>query len=257
MDKLRMLVLIAFATLVVQFQAGPAQAQAGQDTATKLIDVQLGPGNANMWYPVWITKVEIGNQFLLNSHDPYNSPVSGEIVPDKSFIAGNDWLKNTTIYLINRTEIPIAWLSIALQFPQTGNGQTQPVWIYNVEIGRMPDADAISGRTGKTISPGPPGSKSLGLQPGGRLTIHVSDYMDKINDYLKTAMPISALSQVHIWVDVCMFEDGLRFSGGAFSRPDPQHPGQWIYLPTQKYFPGNLHKHLPNVVTRVGERPQQ
>jgi hypothetical protein len=257
MRKLQMLVLIAIVTLVVHFQARSAQAQGDQDTRTKLIDVQLGPGSANVWDPVWITKVEIGNQFLLNSHDPYNSPLPGEIIRGQNyFIAGNDWLKNTTLHLINRTELPIAWLSIKLMFPQTGNGHTRPMWIYNIQMGRMPDVAAISGRTGKPFPPGPPESKYLGLQPGGRLTIHVSDYMDQINNYLKTAMPVSALSEVDIQMDVCIFENGLRYSG-AFAQPDPQHPGQWIYMPTHSFFPGNLHKYLPNVVTRVGERPQQ
>jgi hypothetical protein len=66
MHKLQMLVLITIAALVVQFQADPVQAQADQDTRTKLIDVQIGPDSSNLRYPVWITKVEIGNQFLLN-----------------------------------------------------------------------------------------------------------------------------------------------------------------------------------------------
>jgi hypothetical protein len=256
MRKLQMLVLIAIATLVVHFQARFAQAQGDQDTKTKLIDVQLGI--MTMWDPVWITKVEIGKQFLLNSHDPNNSPLPGEIVRGQnSFIAGDDWLKNMNIYLINRTEMPIAWLSIKLMFPQTENGHTQPIRIYNIQMGRMPDVAAISGRTGKPFPPDLSGPKSLGLQPGGRLTIHVSDYMDKINNYLKTAMPVSALSEVDIQMDVCIFENGLRYSGGAFAQPDPQHPGQWIYMPTHQFFPGNIHKYLPNVVTRVGERSQQ
>lgn len=255
MHRLQMLVLIA--ALGVQFQSEPAQAQANQGPSTKLIDVQIGPGSSNLLYPVWITKVEIGNQFLLNIQDTYNSPLPGEIVRGQSFIAGNDWLKNMNIYVINRADLPVAWLSIALKFPQTGNGQTQPVWIYDIQIGRMPDVDAVSGRTGKPFPPELLGSKPLGLQPGGRLTIHVADYMDKIEAYLKSAMPASVVSKVDVWVDVCLFETGLRFSGGAFSRPDLEHPGQWIYFPTRQFFPGNIHKYMPNVVTQPGERPQQ
>jgi hypothetical protein len=257
MHKLQMLVLITIAALVVQFQADPVQAQADQDTRTKLIDVQIGPDSSNLRYPVWITKVEIGNQFLLNIQDTYNSPLPGEIVRGQSFIAGNDWLKNMNIYVINRADLPVAWLSIALRFPQTGNGQTQGRRGYNIQIGRMPDVAAFSGRTGKPFPPGLLGSKSLGLQPGGRLTIHVSDYMDGINSQLATAMAVSALSEVEVWVDVCLFETGLRFSGGAFSRPDPDNPGQWIYFPTRQFFPGDIHKYMPNVVTQRGERPQQ
>ena len=254
MHKLQMLVLIVVVTLIVRFQAGSANAQTVPDTTTKLINVQLGI--QTVWDAVWITKAEIGNQFLLNEYDPYNSPLPGEIVPGQDFVKGNNWLKDMNIYLINRTELPIAWLSINLIFPQTANGKE--TWIYSIQMGRIPDVAAISARTGKPFPPGLPGSKSLGLQPGGRLTIHVSDYMDKIDKYLKNTLPVSALSEVNIQLDVCFFENGLRYSGGSgFAQPDPQHSGQWVYLPTRQFFPGNIHKYLPNVVTQRGERPQQ
>jgi len=252
MHSLQMLVLIA--TLGAQVQAGLAHPQAGHDTATKQIEIQLGP--ESMWQPVWITKVEVGSQFLLDHYDPYNPPLPSQVVPGQDFIAGGDWLKDMTLYVINRTNKPIVWLSVGLMFPQTGNGRTQPVWIYHIQMGRMPIVDAVDG-SGKPFPPGHSGSKPLGLQPGGRLSIHVSDYMDKIDEYLKTAMPVSAIREVHIQVDGCFFEDGLRYMGGAFALPDPQRPGQWKYLGARQYFPGDIHQYLPNVVTRRGERPQQ
>ena len=251
MHKLQMLVLIAIAALGAQFQARPAQAQAGQDTATKLIDVKLG--STNMWEPVWITKLVIGDQFLLNPPNPYVTPLPGQVSPNQDFIAGDNWLKDTALYVINRTDQPIAWLSISFQFPQTGNG---PLWVYHLQLGRLPDAVAIN-ESGQPFSPGPPGSTFLHLQSGARLAIHVSDYTDKIQDYLKTAMPLSAINEVHIWVDSCVFDDGLRFDADNYSRPDPQRPGKWVYLPNRQFFPGNIHTYLPNVYTRAGVPPQQ
>lgn len=254
MHKQQMLVLIAIAALGALFQARPAQAQAGQDTATKLIDVKIGP--ENIWQPVWITKVVIGDQFLLNPPNPFVTLLPGQVSPNQDFIAGDNWLKDTTLYVINRTDQPIAWLSISFEFPQTGNGQTQPVWVYHLRLGRLPDAVAITG-SGQPVPPGPPGSTFLDLQSGARLTIHVSDYTDKIQDYLKTAMPLSAINEVYVRVDSCVFEDGLRFDGDNYSRPDPQRPGKWVYLPNRQFFPGNIHTYLPNVQTRAGVPPQQ
>jgi hypothetical protein len=256
MLRASMLALIAIFGLCLRLQLQTAQAQSGQDEGTKQIDVQLSPGNYSMWEPVWITRVAIGSQFLLNAYDPYNLPLPGEITPGRDFTAGDNWLRETTLEVINRTNQPIAWLSIKLMFPQTGDGRTQPVWVYPIGMGRIPDADAFD-RNGKPFPPEFLGTKSLGLQPGARLTIHLSDYADKIAEYLKTAMPLTLIDEVRIYVDGCEFEDGLRFTGGAFSRPDPQRPGQWIYMHNRQYFPGNSHQYLPNVVTRRGDRPQQ
>lgn len=255
MRRAQMFVPIAMAALSVGLQAQSAQPRSGQGTGMKQIDVQLGPGNGNLLEPVWITKVAIGDQFLLNSYDPYNLPLPGEVTPGQDFTAADDWLKETTLFVINRTNQPIARLSIGLMFPQTGDGRAQPVWIYHINMGRIPDADAFD-RYGKPFPPEFRGTKSLGLQPGGRLAIHIADFIDQIAAYLKTAMPLSAINEVRIQVDGCEFEDGLRFGAGAFSRPDPQRQGQWIYLPRQQYFPGNAHQYLPNVVTRRGDRPQ-
>lgn len=160
-----------------------------------------------------------------------------------------DWFKETTIYVMNRADRALAWLDIALQFPQTGNGRTEPTFIYDVRLGRMPDPDSFDAR-GNRMPVSFAGLKPLNLQPGGTLAIHLSDFHDQIDTYVKKAMPLAAVNRCNISVAVSEFDNGLRYAGGAYSAPDPQQPGHWKYYPTHQYFPGDAHRYLPNLVTR-------
>ncbi len=229
---------VSFEIVVRSTEAQTVQASEGQF-------VRVSP--ETLWDPVWITKVQIGSQFLLAPYDARLTPSSGQVMPGQKFSAGNDWLKDTTIYVVNRTNKSLARLEIGLQFPQTGNGRTQPTWIYYVRLGRIPDADAYD-KNGKVLPHAFIGAKPLDLQPGSTLTIHLSDYIDKIQAYLATAMPLSAITECNIYVVSAEFADGLRYAGGAYSIPDPHNPGQWSYYPTHRYFPGDAHLYLPNVV---------
>jgi hypothetical protein len=208
-----------------------------------------------MLVPVWITKVTVGGKFLLAPDAMNPSWLPNQIIPRQRFSASDDWLKDMTIYVENRTDKPVAWLSIALQFPETGNGRTQPTWIYRIQRGRIPAVDAsnVSARSGKPLYFGPDATP-LELQPGQVLAIHVGDYIDKIKAYVETAMPLTFVTNCYIYFDACLLDDGERWVGGVFSAPDPANPGKWIYQ-RHHYFPGDMHKYLPNVVTRRGQPP--
>lgn len=234
--------LIAISAVSLQLWLPRAQAQSDQASEGQL--VQVSP--ETLWDPIWITKVQVGNQFLLAPYDAHLTPLSGQVMPGRRFSAGSDWLKSTTIYVVNRTSKPLAWLEIGLQFPQTGNGRTQPTWIYRIKLGRVPDADAYD-NTGKAIPSAFMGTKPLNLQPGGTLAIQLSDYIDQIQTYLAGAIPLPSISECNIYVASSEFADGLRYAGGAYSVPDPHNPGQWSYYPARRYFPGDAHLYLPNV----------
>jgi len=151
-----------------------------------------------------------------------------------------------TIYVMNRANEPLVWLDLALHFPQTGNGRTEPTRIYHIRLGRMPDVDAFYGN-GDHIPATLIGTKPLDLQPGATLAIHVSGHFDKIQAYVEKVMPLTEINECYIYTAIAEFDGGLRYTGGNYSLPDKQHPGQWHYLPTRQYFPGNAHQYLPNI----------
>ena len=236
-----LLIIVVAVSFEIEFRSVKAQSTQASEGQF----VRVSP--ETLWDPVWITKVQIGSQFLLAPYDAHLTPLDGQVMPGQKFSAGNNWLKDTTIYVVNRTNKSLAWLDIGLQFPQTGNGRTQPTWIYYVKLGRIPDVDAYD-KNGKVLPRAFIGTTPLDLQPGRTLTIHISDYVDKIQAYLATAMPLSAITECNIYVASSEFADGLRYVGGGYSVPDPHHPGQWRYYPTHRYFPGDAHRYLPNVV---------
>jgi hypothetical protein len=232
-------------------RARAAGTQGGPVPGGKLVEV----APETMWDAVWVTKVTVGDKFLLAPYGKILSPLPNEIIPGHRFLAGDDWLKNMTIYVENRTDKNIAWLEVSLRFPETGNGRTQPVWDYRIQLGRMPAADAFDGRTGKPLHVDPK-AQPLNLKPGQVLVVRVADYMNRIRAYLETAMPLWTVTRCYIYIADCLFADGMGWGGGAYSVPDPAHPGKWRHL-GQRYFPGNPHRYLPNVVTgRPGQAPQ-
>jgi hypothetical protein len=230
---------------ILAAQTGPrvVHARTDQDSAGPLIGVSSG----SLWEPVWITKVSIRDQFLLSPYDGNLMPSTGQLMPGQSFAANPDWLRDTTIYVMNRADKPLAWLELALQFPQPGNGRTEPTLIYEIRLGRMPDLDAFDGK-GDRIPAEFAGTKPLDLQPGRTLVIHLADYIDQIRTYVRNAIALAEITRCNIYLAVSEFQDGLRYTGGAYSIPDPNQPGHWRYSPTRQYFPGDAHQYLPNLV---------
>jgi len=226
----------------------PAIARAETTQATgvgyKTLTVMAG----DLMSPLYITRVTVGKRPML-----LGIPMSAKqqrshpnlIHNTRPFQAGNDWLKDMTIYVKNRTDKTVAWLSLSLRFPETGNGRTEPVWIYHVQLGRLPAVDVASIRTkdGKPLRIGS-NAKPLDLQPGQEIVVHVGDYIDKIKAYVETAMPLFYVTKCDVSADDCAFDDGMRWAGGAFSVPDPAHPGKWMYFPSG-YFPGNPRQYWP------------
>lgn len=239
----KQIIMFLFAIAMLGSQVQILTAQTGQGAEGKHVQV----ATETLLDPVWIIKVAIGNQFLLAPYDARLPHLSGQVMPGQMFSAGDDWLKGMTIYVMNRTNKPVAWLDIAIRFPQAGNGRTRPARIFEIKLGRMPDADAIYGN-GNPIPAAFMGTKPLNLQPGATLAIHVSDHIDKMQAYVGNAMPLTEINECYIYVSAAEFDGGLRYAGGGYSLPDTQHPGQWHYLPARQYFPGNAHQYLPNVV---------
>lgn len=251
MCKLRSLLHSAVVPVIcAQLAAHAVWAQVGQST-NKSINVAIA--TSNMWQPVWITKVQIGTQFLIAPDNPTVAPQPGQIVSGQQFMAGNNWVREMMITVMNRTDNPIAWLSVSLRFSQTGNGHTRPILTYPIQIGRIPDVDKYTGY-GKPLPAAARGTAPLRLQPGNTLVIRASDFIDKIKAQLESAMPLASIRQAYIYVDACVLDDGTRWAGGAYSKPDSQQPGQWLYE-ARGYFPGDAHRYLPNVVTRAGSAP--
>jgi hypothetical protein len=227
-------VLLVAATFAVR--PTPTAAQANPYLGEKI--VQVGP--QTRVNAVMITRVTVGDQEIMCGL----MAGARSVQPVKPFQADQDWLKSMTIHLYNRTNKTIAFIDLPLGFPDTGNGRTEPQWIYHLQLGRIPAVDAYSGRTGKPIAIDAK-LMPLGFGPEQSLTVHVADYIDQIRSYVQGRMLLSGVTKLVIHGGTVFFDDGMRWqAGGGYSVPDPRHPGQSNTV-GRDYFPGIRYRSWP------------
>jgi len=159
------------------------------------------------------------------------------------FDAGDDWLQNTVLYLINRTNKTAVFGQIALWFPDTGSGSpSQPTRVFILSLGRLPRSAAFSGSTGKPLSQ-PSSAQPMSFAPGQTLGIHLGDYIDGIRASVDN-LPFPAVTRVIIRRNSFVFDDGMQWTPAGFASPDPQNPGRWVNM-APSYFPGDVNANWP------------
>jgi hypothetical protein len=190
---------------------------------------------------VMITNVSIGNSNLECGLFVKPPAVVQPVVP---FQASNNWLREMSITLINRTNKVIVAGTVTLQFLDTGDCRSQPCFAANVDIGHMPAVDAYDGRTGKPLRLAHPEQQPLDWRPGQLLTVHISDHMGDVEQSIAGHLQPTAVNDVAIHIGPFFFADGMRSVGSYYSVPDPEHHGKYKYLPYD-YFPGNRGANWP------------
>lgn len=168
----------------------------------------------------------------------------GVMQPVTPFQAGNDWLKNMTISLINRTNKTIVFGSVIIHFLDTGDCHALPCVSANLEVGKRPAAGAYDGRTGQPLRLDHPDRAPLEWDPEQTLVVHVSDYMEDIERRVSESMSIAAISKLNIYRGSFFFSDGMRWNLGRYSIADPEHRGKFKALPAD-YFPGRRGNNWP------------
>lgn len=207
-------------------------AQSEPRSRQKLVEIEpMGEGDA-----LWIFDIAIGDQ---------------QIEPRVPFQAGDNWLKDMSILLRNRTDKTIDYLEIRSRFPEGGNGRTEPLTAYHIQLGQIPAVDRFNGK-GEPMRVDP-SLKPLGLAPGGSLAVHFADYFDSIRAIVEQKMPFEQVTRCIIHRGLTYFSDGLKWYNGFYERPNPDQPGKFLFLPDD-YFPGNPMKFWPPPWTKMQRR---
>lgn len=164
--------------------------------------------------------------------------------PVTPFQAGGDWLQQMTISLINRTIKPIVFGGIIFHFLDTGDCRSVPCVGASLLLGQRPAVDAYDGRTGQPFKPDRPERPPLDWKPGETIVVHVGDYTGEIAESLANYAPVTPVTRVNVYRGSFYFDDGMRWEGGRYSVPDPDHLGKFKYLPAD-YFPGKRGRNWP------------
>jgi hypothetical protein len=232
----------------------PVVAANGKSLGTKFVDVDAV---VTRFDAVVITKVTVAGQEI----QPGRGSGAREDAPGTPFQADEDWLKNMSIFIKNRTDQVIVCAEVDLVFPETGDGTSQPVTSDTLSVGQRPEWSRyvfdgtreelrlLNPRepldaTRMRLTPLDPTKKPLSLAPGKTLEIRVADYIEQIQSTVEdpgtygNAKPFSQITRVNVERRTFYFENGMRWDIGTYAVPLENHPGYYTNL-TSGYFPGD------------------
>lgn len=189
-----------------------------------------------VWDAVRITAVAVGTQRI----QPGLSGARGEIKPGTPFQSDDDWLKNITVSITNRTNKPIVCAQLRLWFPDTGDGTAaRPVAHYDITVGQRPES-SLYYRDGSKVTPDSK-KKAILLAPGEALVIPLAPEFQAIQSTIEGVgnTPLSHVTRVDIEPTNFYFSDGMRWDAvnTGYYIPDANHPGKYTKLDAT-YFPG-------------------
>jgi hypothetical protein len=199
-------------------------------TATFAADKTISVEHQHRDEPVLIYSVTVGN---IEVQSGMVDGLTGYL-PVVPFDGDANWLENASISLLNRTNKTIVYGSIALMFPETGDGTMQkPISTYNLTFGRIPDAAAFTG-SGQPLRQ-PSTQLPASLLPGQTMTLSVAGQINLVKNSI-VRIPFSAVTTCNIRRVLFFFDDGMKWDG-RFYVPDAAYLGQWK-LVAGRYFPG-------------------
>ncbi|PYS87443.1 MAG: hypothetical protein DMF62_12475, partial [Acidobacteria bacterium] len=125
----------------------------------------------------------------------------------EKFEQSNNWLKDFSVRLRNKTEKGITFLMLVIEFPETsksGNEIAFPLTYGSNPL--LPKKDELV----------------RSIQPG---EIYELKLTEKKYENLKKAVEsrhvLDSLSRITVRLDIIHFDDGTVWSGGSFSKPAP------------------------------------
>jgi hypothetical protein len=192
--------------------------------------------------PVTVIKVTVGDRQI----QPGVSTAGVRLLrAGTPFQADEDWLKNMSIVIMNRTDKAIVRAEIELFFPDTGDGSPgRPVTAYTITLGQRPEIDAFTS-DGRKLSR-QLDKKPFFFAPEQTFVVQLADYSDEIRSVVEEKTIFSEITRLVIHRTQFFFEDGMRWNDlYGFGVPDPKHPGQFTDMDRATYFPGNPAMHLP------------
>ena len=172
-------------------------------------------------YAAKVVKVMVGNQVVTpGEFRPHKGP-SG--VP---FQAGDDWLKELTFTIKNRSSKTFVFLTFGVSFPDTDRPCSDSITGecnaggVGVELGRIPENAAYT-REGKKVNQG--SKQPIDFRPGQEMEISLAPYADEIRRKIEKQQPFSTIRRCFINVNLGWFEDGMMWSLVDYFVPDPSH----------------------------------
>jgi len=159
-------------------------------------------------------------------------PVVQAVTP---FFAGDDWLQQLTISLYNQTDKTVTQMSLALFFPETGEGtHDSPIRVGQISLGRLPDGVAKSIETHQPIQQDER-IRPISFAPHQTVLIDLGAEIDRMKGALDN-LPFRAITKCTIRMSSAFLDDKMKWTGSYWT-PDANSPGGYKAM-EKAYFPG-------------------
>ena len=202
------------------------QAQDALTVGSKFIEVE--PESVHQ--AARVVKVTVGKQVVTPGF--YNRRRGPSGVP---FQAGDDWLKDLSFTVKNRTAKKIVQLFMNVSFPETDTPE------YGFPVHQL----IYRGQIAESAAYGPDGNldpgagQPLDFGPRQKMTFSFANYADDVRKRIEERQPFSTVTRCFINVHTAYLEDGTHWVLSHFDAPDPGHPGSFIPLDPSLFFSGD------------------
>lgn len=167
-------------------------------------------------------KIVLGEEVRNTKNDPV---IVGDIklrtravAKGEPFEADDEWLKNLSFKLHNRSGKTVTYMAVDLVFPETAeSGLTM---LRPLQFGHWP-----GGSTGSRTP--------LLLKPNETLDVSLEGQYAGLKSFLESRQPIARIKKVKVAVYVLFFEDGTRWDSGVYFKPDPASPTGYSKIQTR------------------------
>ncbi|HEV2492315.1 MAG TPA: hypothetical protein VG204_04510 [Terriglobia bacterium] len=190
----------------------------------------------NRWEAVRILRITDAGQDVLPGR--YIGP---SYLPGRRFLAGDDWFKDLSFTLRNRTSKTIVYLGFDFIFSEDDSSVNAASFFMNLgEVPKItygafhPPEDNVPKGTGKPLQ----------FAPGEEMTVSLAGQAEAVSAWIEERVhPLASVKTCALLVGDAYFEDGMRW--GAIGGPiwyeyvDKGSPGAWMKS-DDFYFPGKL-----------------
>ncbi len=169
------------------------------------------------------------------------------------FEAGDDWLKNLSIYVADRTSEKIVRMLMAVNFPEVKqtSGKVSVLGAgVMIRFGGLPASVAYD-TNGNPLHHGD--EQSLELRSGYETPLSFARDEATLRNAVEKWQPFSTVSLCYVTFANVTFADGMSWGEAGYSRPDPDHPGRYILM-DKNYFPAPAKLSVPLHRGRAGSR---
>lgn len=136
---------------------------------------------------------------------------------DERFSAEGDWLAGLRVKVRNDSGRTIKSVSLGISFPETS--RTGSEMGSNLHYGPNPITQAEAENQPR-------------VAPGQSFEIGIGKYPGSLKKFLETRQSFDTISRMLLDISYIDFEDGTRWSGGQYTKPDPENPKRRIPIRT-------------------------